>query len=401
MTVAALDPDMNAGKPGLTHQDAVRRARDLAPLLRERAAKTETERRIAEATIAAIVDAGLTRILQPRRWGGHEISHDAAFDVAVDIASACGSTGWCVSLLNIHDWWLAAFPQEAQHDVWNATPDRNLSAMVYPTGKAAPVDGGYKLSGRWSFVSGVDFSHWAIVAALVFGPDGPPHARHFVIPRKDYAVEDTWYNVGMRGTGSNDLVVNDVFVPAHRTITMDDFREGTTPGSRVNSGPIYQGAMICTFAHALAAPALGVARGALANWLEWTRGKTATRTGDAVAEWSHLQIRLTQTELDIDAAEMLLRRNLDTIRHGGPTDRALRTRSSATWGHATRMLCNAVDTLFDMSGARGMRDENPIQRAWRDVHAIGAHVGLNPDLSGQARGRLLLGLPRDPKAPMY
>jgi 3-hydroxy-9,10-secoandrosta-1,3,5(10)-triene-9,17-dione monooxygenase len=401
MSIATVNPDRNPEKAGLTHEEAVRRARTLAPILRERARRVEAERRIANETIEAIVDAGLARILQPRRFGGHEISHDAAFDVAVEIASACGSTGWCASLLNIHDWWLAGFPEEAQHDVWGDAPDRNLAAMVYPTGKAAPADGGYRLSGRWSFVSGVDYSHWAIVVAMVLGPSGPPHARHFLLPRKDYAIEDTWYNVGMRGTGSNDLVVGDVFVPTHRTLAMDDFREGTTPGSQVNTGPIYRGAMICTFGYALAAPALGAARGAFAAWLEWTRDRAATSTGEAVAEWPQVQARIAQTELDLDAAELLLRRNLDVIRDGGPSDPALRTRSFAAYGHAARLVCKAVDTLFDMSGARGMRDENLIQRAWRDVHAISAHVGLNTDLSGQSRGRFLLGLPRDPKVRMY
>lgn len=401
MSVAVQSPDKAQKASALTHEEAVRRARELAPKLRQQAVEAETTRRLSNETIAAFVDAGLGRILQPKRWGGHEISHDAAFDVAVEMAAANGSVAWCTSLLNIHDWWLAGFPDEAQHDVWGDTPDRNIAAMVYPTGKAVLVDGGYTLSGRWNFVSGVDYSDWAIVAAMVFEPGGPPQARHFLIPRQDYRVEDTWHNVGMRGTGSNDLVVADAFVPAHRTLAMDDFREGTTPGSRINNGPIYQGAMICTFPHALAAPALGVARSAFAEWLDWTRQKTATSTGEAVSEWPHVQIRITRTELDIDAAEMLMRRNLDAIRHGGPSDPALRTRSFASFGHATRLLGEAVDTLFKMSGARGMREENPIQRAWRDVHAIGAHVGLNTDLSGQSRGRFLLGLPRDPKVRMY
>jgi 3-hydroxy-9,10-secoandrosta-1,3,5(10)-triene-9,17-dione monooxygenase len=401
MSVAVQSPHESQKDSALTHEEAVRRARELAPKLRQQAVEAETKRRLSDETIAAFVDAGLGRILQPKRWGGHEISHDAAFDVAAEMAAASGSVAWCTSLLNIHDWWLAGFPDEAQHDVWGTTPDRNIAAMVYPTGKAALADGGYTLSGRWSFVSGVDYSDWAIVAAMVFGPGGPPQARHFLVPRKDYRVEDTWHNVGMRGTGSNDLLVADAFVPAHRTLAMDDFREGSTPGSRVNSGPLYQGAMICTFPHALAAPALGVARAAFAEWLDWTREKTATSTGEAVSEWPHVQIRIARTEFDIDAAEMLLRRNLDAIRRGGPSDPGLRTRSFAAFGQAVRLLGEAVDTLFEMSGARGMREENPIQRAWRDAHAIGAHVGLNTDLSGQSRGRFLLGLPRDPKVRMY
>ena len=398
MAIAAVNAEE---KSGLTHEEAVRRARALAPMLRERAQRIEGERRVSNESIEAIVGAGLSRILQPRRFGGYEISHDAAFDVAVEIASACGSTGWCASLLNMHSWWLAGFPEEAQHDVWRDTPNRNLAAMVYPTGKAAPADGGFRLSGRWAFVSGVDYSDWAIVAALVFGPQGPPHARHFLMPRKDYAILDTWHNVGLRGTGSNDLVANDVFVPAHRTLTMDDFREGTTPGAQVNTGPLYRGAMICTFPHALSAPALGIGRGALAAWLEWTREKVATSTGEAVAEWPHVQIRIAQAEQELDAADMLMRRNLDAIRQGGPGDPDARTRIHAAYAQAVRLICEAVDALFNTSGARGMRDENAIQRAWRDVHAIAAHVGLSTDLSGQSRGRFLLGLPRDPKVRMY
>ena len=405
MSVTALDQKTGStpgiGPSGLTHAEAVQRARALAPMLRERAQRAEDERRVPPESIEAIVDAGLARILQPRRFGGYEISHDAAFDVAVEIASACGSTGWCASLLNMHDWWLAGFPEQAQHDVWSSSPDQRLAAMVYPTGKAAPADGGYRLSGHWGFVSGVDHSDWAIVAAMVFAAQGPPHARHFLVPRQNYAVLDTWHNVGMRGTGSNDLVVDDVFVPAHRTLAMDDFREGTTPGSGVNTGPLYRGPMICTFPHALAGPAFGIASGAFAAWLGWTREKTATATGEVVSEWPHVQMRIAQTEAEIDAAEMLLRRNLDVIRDGGPDDPGLRSRSFSTYGQAVKVLCRAVDTLFDMSGARGMRDENVIQRAWRDVHAISAHVGLNTELSGQSRGRYLLGLPRDPKVRMY
>ena len=401
MSVAVLDPAPAVASSGLSHAEAVERARALVPMLRERAQRAEYERRVPPELIEAIVGAGLARILQPRRFGGHEISHDAAFDVAAEIASGCGSTGWCASLLNIHDWWLAGFPEQAQHDVWGVSPDQRIAAMVYPTGKATPADGGWRLGGRWSFVSGVDHSDWAIVAAMAFAPQGPPEARHFLIPRRDFAVLDTWHNVGMRGTGSNDLVVDDIFVPSHRTLAMDDFREGTTPRSRLHASPLYRGPMICTFPHALTAPALGVARGAFAAWLEWTRGKTATATGETVADWPHVQMRIAQTEAEMDAAEMLLRRNLDVIRNGGPDEAGLRSRSFSTYGQAVRMLSRAVDILFEMSGARGMRDENLIQRAWRDVHAIGAHVGLNTDLSGQSRGRYLLGLPRDPRVRMY
>lgn len=381
--------------------ELVARARRLAPALRGRAARAEAERRVPGESIDEIVDAGLGRALQPARWGGWELGHATAFDIAVEIAAACGSTGWCVSLLNIHDWWLAGFPDEAQHDVWHDSPDQNLAAMVYPTGKALPVDGGWRLDGRWTLVSGVDHSHWAIVGALAMAEGGPPHVRQFLLPRRDYAVIDTWFNVGMRGTGSNDLVVDGAFVPAHRTLSMDEFREGKTPGARVNKARCYQVPMAATFPHALCAPALGIGRGAFADWLDWTRTRTATSTGDPVGELAPVQIRLAQAEAGLDAAELLLRRNLAMLEAAEPPDEATRARSFAAYGFAVQEICRVVDALFNSSGARGMRDGNTIQRCWRDVHAAAAHIGLNTDLSGQLRGRALLGLPRDPKARMY
>lgn len=393
------EPLRRDGAP--SREDLVARARALAPTLRDRAARAEAERRVPRESIDEIVGAGLGRALQPARWGGWELGHGAAFDVAVEIAAACGSTGWCTSLLNIHDWWLAGFPDEAQHDVWGDSPDQNLAAMVYPTGKALPVDGGWRLDGRWTLVSGVDHSHWVILGALAMGEGGPPHVRQFLLPRKDYGVIDTWFNVGMRGTGSNDLVVEGAFVPAHRTLSMDEFREGKTPGARVNTARCYQVPMAAAFPHALAAPALGIGRGAFADWLDWTRARTATATGEPVGELAPVQIRLAQAEAGLDAAELLLRRNLALLEAADPPDEASRARSFAAYGFAVQEVCRVVDALFNGSGARGMRDGNTIQRCWRDVHAAAAHIGLNTDLSGQLRGRILLGLPRDPKARMY
>ena len=207
----------------LTHEEAVRRARAMTPRVRERALRAERERRIPIETIEEFVGEGLGRILTPQRWGGYEISHHAACDVIVEISAACASTGWCCSFLNIHVWWLATFPDEAQHDVWRDTPDVNLAAVISPQGnKAVTVDGGYRLNGRWTWASGVDHCHWTILTALADDGKETPTPRCFVLPRKDYAIKDTWFNVGMKGTGSNDVIVDDVFVPAHRSVALSD-----------------------------------------------------------------------------------------------------------------------------------------------------------------------------------
>jgi 3-hydroxy-9,10-secoandrosta-1,3,5(10)-triene-9,17-dione monooxygenase len=380
----------------ISHDEAVRRARGLAPVIRERARRCEIERRVPRESIEEFVAAGLGRVLLPRRWGGHELSHDAAFDVAVEIAAACGSTGWCCGFLNIHDWWLSCFPDEAQHDVWRDTPDVNLAAVIAPlSGTATIADGGFRVSGRWSWASGVDHCSWAIITAMVPEPDGRLEPRCLVIPRGDYGVIDTWFNVGMKGTGSNDIVVADVFVPAHRTVHLSDLREGTTPGGRVNTGPLYRVPLVAR-SYSLTAPALGIARGAFAEWIAWTRDRVATATGARIADLAPVQARLAKAELLLDAAEFLMRRNLDIVRGGGPIDVGTRARCASGSAEAVRMVCDAVDILFALSGSRGMFDDSTIQRAWRDVHTIATHFALNPDAAHQLRGGFLLGVPRDP-----
>ncbi len=377
----------------LTHDEAVRRAKTLAPAIAARVERCEAERRVPLESVEEFVGAGLSRILKPRRWGGHEISHDAAFDVNVEISKACGSTGWCLGFLNIHDWWVAGFPDEAQHDVWRDGPDVNLAGVIAPlSGRAKLVDGGYRLSGHWSWASGIDHCTWAIVTGMAEQPDGSKRAHVFLVPKKDYAIKDTWFNVGMKGTGSKDIIVDDAFVPGHRSITMDDLREGTTPGTKVNTGPLYAIPLEAR-RHALSAPALGIVRAAFAHWVEWMRTKASSATGEAVAQFVPAQIDLANAEVSIDTAELLLRRNLDFIRDGGPISADRRTLSSVAGAQAVQMLCKAVDLLFYSSGSRGMFDGSPLQRAWRDVHCIASHFALNPDTSAQARARNLLGLP--------
>ena len=385
----------------LTREEAVRRARALAPAIAERAQRAEAERRIPIESIEAFVDAGLARILQPRRWGGFEVSHDAAFDVAVEISAACGSTGWCTSLLNIHDWWLSAFPDEAQHDVWRDTPDVNLAAVISPLGgKAKPVDGGYRITGHWGWASGIDHSSWVMLTAMTGAGDASPEARCFVVPATDCRVDDTWFNVGLKGSGSKDIIVDDIFVPAHRSLSMADLREATTPGVRVNPGALYREPLVARN-YALAAPALGIARGAFADWVAWTRTRVASFTGEAVAQQAPIQTEIAEAEAELDTAEFLMRRNLDFIRDGKPVDLATRALCSYANAHAVQVICKAVHTLFRLSGSRGMFEKSPIQRAWRDVHTLATHVSLNPAAAGQLRGRAMLGLPRDPKVQMY
>jgi 3-hydroxy-9,10-secoandrosta-1,3,5(10)-triene-9,17-dione monooxygenase len=382
----------------VTHEEAVHRAQELAPRIRERALRAERERRVPIESIEEFVGAGLARILQPKRWGGYEISHDAACDVTLEISAACASTGWCCSFLNIHCWWLAAFSEEAQHDVWGNGPDVNIATSVSPhsgTATATVVDGGYRLSGRWPFSSGIDHCSWAIISGLPV-IDGRPEFRIFVVPRSEMVIDDTWFNMGMRGTGSKDILIDDTFVPAHRSIPFADLREGTAIGRTINNGPIYTLPMRARN-HELIAVALGAARGAYRDWVAWSRERISGFSGESVAHKPDVQIELAHAEIDLDAAELLLRRNLGLIRNGGPIDDDTRSRITSSGGRSMQMICGAIDALMRISGSRGTAEDNPIQRAWRDVHTVATHVSLNPTASGELRGRTVLGLPPEPE----
>lgn len=375
----------------LTHHEAVRRAREMVPRIRERALRADRERKIPRETIDEFVAAGLGRVMTPKMWGGYELSHDVACDVILAIAEGCGSTGWCCSWLLTHVWWFTAFPIEAQHDVYGDGPDVNLAAsFAERQGKATRVPGGYRLSGRWKWTSGVDHCTWSMLGALAVGEGEEPYARIFLVPNTDYTIEDTWYNVGLRGTGSNDVIVNDIFVPEHRSVRAAEIKNCTAPGRSVINGPVYrlEGS---TRNHELIAPALGAARGALKEWTTWSRNRFSHRTGASFTGDVHKQIGTAQVETDLDAVELMLRRNLDLIRAGGPIDHATISLIHYSGTRSIQWLCNASDVLLRLAGAAGLFDENPIQRAWRDVHAIAAHGSANVNQSGEARGRVLLG----------
>lgn len=377
----------------LTHEEAVRRAKALAPRIRERALRCERERRVPRESIDEFVAAGLGRIMTPKRWGGYEMSHDVAADVILEISAACASTGWCCSFLLIHVWWFTAFPIEAQHDVYGDGPDVNLAASFAERGgTATAVDGGFRLSGRFKWTSGVDHCTWTMVGAHTLGA-GAPHNRLFLLPQKDYRVEDTWYNAGLRGTGSNDVVVDDVFVPAYRTVGFEEVRKCTAPARQIVDGPVYKMPSRARN-HELVAPMLGAARGALEDWLRWSRGRVSNYNGASFTDDAHRQLTTSHVEALLDAAELVMRRNLALVRNGGPFSDDVLSLIHASGGRSALWICEASDLLLRMAGASGLLDENSIQRAWRDVHAISMHGSLNAGVSGTERGRILLSAER-------
>ncbi|MFL4970450.1 MAG: acyl-CoA dehydrogenase family protein [Xanthobacteraceae bacterium] len=387
-----------------TAEELVARARALAPRLRERAVAAERDRNIPLESVQEYIDAGLMRTIMPKRWGGYEHDHEVAFDIAIELGkSTCGSSAWCLNYLSDHAGILAHFPDEAQHEVWSKDADACIATSAAPTGKAETAPGGYRLNGQWSWASGIRHSQWIMIGGLVFRPgEDHPDMRLFLVPTASLKLLDTWFCAGLRGSGSNTVACDDVFVPEHRSVSFSTLRDAHSPGSEINTSPIYRTPFIAVHTYALLGPSLGLARGAYAEFVQWTRQRYLTYTQLAIAQHVPVQMKIAEIAAEIDAAELLARRALATAcrDYAGMTieTRVLLRRD---FTHAMRMLRDAMDALIKISGSSGLMDNNPVQRCWRDVHAISSHVVMNWDVPAENFGRMEFGLGLNPAYPMF
>jgi len=379
----------------VTHEEILARTKQLLPAIRERVIEAEDMRRQPDEIVKAYVDAGLVRVLLPARWGGYELSFDTFVDSVLEIAKVDGSAGWCYSFFLAQAWLLALFPEQAQYDVWSDNPDALLATSVVPGRKVVRVDGGYLLSGNCSWSSGIDNCSWVMLGTQIMptAEEQFPERRFMLVPRSNYEIVDTWFVVGQRGTGSNSLVLKDVFVPEHRTVNFFDLIMGKAPGTLVNPGPLYRLPLMVGLPIALATSVLGTTMGAYETWLDGLSSKVTTLGQDKVIELTHMQIRVAEIAAKIDAAELLLRRALDVIRPGTPLNSRVVVRSQRDYAYIARLCVEAIEQLYLASGASANFESNSLQRYWRDVHAMAAHVSFNFDSAGEAFGRSTLGLP--------
>jgi 3-hydroxy-9,10-secoandrosta-1,3,5(10)-triene-9,17-dione monooxygenase len=315
----------------------------------------------------------------------------------MEVGTACGSSAWILGVVGVHNWHLALFPPQAQDDVWGEDTSVQLSTSLAPTGTVERVDGGFRLRGRWSFSSGCDFCQWAVLGGLAPEKDGPPDMRTFLVPRRDYTIDDTWYAVGLCGTGSKDLVVEDAFVPEYRTHSYRDAFHLRNPGAVVNDGPLYQLPFGLVFPACIASPAVGVALGALDAFREQTRTRVSPRDQSRVVEDPFIQLHLADAAAEVEAARDRLLDDfaamMRLVRAGEEIPLTQRARYRWDITRAADRSVRAVDRLFEASGGRGIFLDNPIQRAWRDVHAIRAHAGNNLEKAAAIFGRSEFGLP--------
>jgi 3-hydroxy-9,10-secoandrosta-1,3,5(10)-triene-9,17-dione monooxygenase len=376
------------------------RAEALLPRLKERAARCEELRRLPDETLRDFHDSELLRIHQPQRVGGAELEFAAVVTFGALLARACASSAWNWVNYTAHHMMLGMFPARAQEEIWDASRDALIaSSFVFPAAKARKVEGGYVISGRWPFSSGVDPAEWNMLAGLAWLDDNvPPEQRVFLLHRSQYRVHDTWFAGGLRGTGSNDVEAVEQFVPEHRTLAVADTKGGATPGSAVNPGTLFQLPVFALFPYMLSGVALGIAEGLVAEFVSKS-DRTGRMTGARIAEIQSTQIRLAEATAFARASRLLQEGNCreaeDLVARGGVPDLRTKARYRLEGAYAVDWAVRAVDIMFGVAGAAGLYESGHTARAFRDAHAVKQHFSFNTDIAGTTYGRVALGLSSD------
>jgi 3-hydroxy-9,10-secoandrosta-1,3,5(10)-triene-9,17-dione monooxygenase len=386
---------------GAEYRAALARAEAMVPALRERAADMEELRRLPEDTERELHESGLFRVLQPRRFGGAELDFVAVIDIGDILGRGDASVAWNFTNLACHHWMLAMWPEAAQTRVWGENPDALIaSSFVFPAGRAKRAPGGYVLSGRWPFSSGVDPSGWNMLAGMVAAEEGgTPEPRVFLVPKENYRIVNTWDALGLKGTGSHDVEMTEVFVSEHMTVTAREIAGGPTPGSAVNPSPLYRIPVMALFPYLISGPILGNAQGCLDEFVDGIGGRSATYNAARLSGLQSMQIKIAAAAARIDAARLLMReaciRAQKEASKGLVPDIAEKTRYRRDGAFAVNLCTEAVDMLFAASGAKGLYMSGGVQRRFRDAHAAAAHISFSFDAVGSDYGRAVLGLPNE------
>ncbi|OSJ21398.1 acyl-CoA dehydrogenase family protein [Bradyrhizobium japonicum] len=380
----------------------IAKTRALVPRLRERAARTEELRHLPTETEKDLHDAGLFRMLQPKRIGGAELDYVALVDCAELLGMADASVAWNLANLASHHWMLGMFAQKAQDLVWDRDPDALIaSSFIFPAGRATRVEGGYRLHGSWPFSSGVASCEWNMLASVVYSDDEADgiEYRIFLLPKGDYEVLDTWNVAGLRGTGSCDVEVRDAFVADYMTVAVGDLAGGPTPGSKINPNPLYALPVFSLFPYVLSGVALGNAQVCLDDYAEVARHRVSTYNRAKLSDFQSTQIKIAEASAKIDAARLIMRsacvNAMEDARRGRIPDMATKTRYRRDGAFSVNLCTDAVSMLFAASGARGLFTTGVLQRQFRDAHAINSHLAFNFDAAGTNYGRVALGLPSE------
>lgn len=337
---------------------------------------------------------GLLRYFQPKRFGGWEMDWGAQFHIGRTLAHGCASTAWVATVVGAHTCYAGRHRPEAQEDIWRDGPDVLIATgSVQKTGRVEKVSGGYRLNGAWGFASGVDYAHWGQVAVRM---EGEPDVLQMLVPRKDFIIDDVWHVAGMKGTGTKDINVQNAFVPEHRALKGALFHGLKPPGFAVNTHYIYGMEFRPASGSSLLGPILGTAEAALDAYIEATKVRTAAIMGNRPAQNPAVQMRLSESAAEINAARLIIESQFALLNARGkalePFTNEERTSITRDRAFAMKLCYGAVQRLVNQMGALGVFDGNPVQRCFRDLHVMSTQFGVSWDVNMPPWGALALGV---------
>ncbi|AKC37319.1 putative hydroxylase [Mycolicibacterium phlei] len=382
------------------------RINDLADQLREQAWEAEKLGKLPDETAKMLRAAGPIRLLQSKGYGGYEVHPREFAETVMATAALDPASGWICGVVGVHPWQVAFADPKVADEMWSQDQDVWMASPYAPTGVAKPVDGGYIFNGRWQFSSGTDHCDWIILGALLGDGEGkplmPPKMLHMILPRQDYEiVEDSWNVVGLRGTGSKDIIVRDAFVPSYRVMDGDEVIDGTAQRNAGMTDTLYRMPWSTMFPLGISSAVIGIAEGALAAHLDYQRERVGAQ-GTAVKDDPYVLFAIGEAAADINAARQEILANVDKIwdivdsgKEVSFEDRAAgrRTQVRAAW-----RAVMAVDQIFSRSGGNAMRLDKPLQRYWRDAHTGLAHAIHVPSTVFHASALSSLGI--EPQGPL-
>jgi len=377
---------------------------ELLPEIRVRAPETERLGRISDEIVQALTNADVFRAVQPRQWSGLELDHATFYEGMVQIASACGATGWVASVVGIHPWQVALFSNEAQRDVWGSDPDTRVASSLAPTGEVRPTGDGFHLSGRWHFSSGIDHCEWVLLGGVVPQDGRGGEFRTFLVPRRDFSIDhDSWRVTGLAGTASKDITIAGALVPDYRSHSIIDVYHGRDPGFAVNDRPYFRLPWRLVFTYTIAAPAIGAAIGAVQAFIENNQTRVSAFGGPPVAKDPALHRPLARALIVTDTARERLSatwKHLRSLLEAGqpiPYERRVQALYEAALAH--HACTDAVHDLMAVNGGRTMRESGTLQRLFRDLLAMRNHPAANLEFCGNLYAQTMLGVEPPPFIP--
>jgi 3-hydroxy-9,10-secoandrosta-1,3,5(10)-triene-9,17-dione monooxygenase len=363
--------------------------------LAENAQACVEARSLVPASMKAMVEAGLFRIPQPSRVGGYELGLRTLAGAVTTVSETCPTSGWVLMVMCAHHFCLGTFPEQAQDDVFGGGRDGLVAGTLAWQGKAVRVDGGYRVNGRWQFCSGVDRSNWVMLGCADAATGGP--GVHVVVPTKEITIDDTWHVLGLEGTGSKDVVAEDIFVPEGRAVDTRAMMRGDSPYSLNHPTNLYRVSSDSMLSLSVTTAIVGSAEFALAKFIDRTKERRVVVTGARKAEHGPTQIRLAEAAAEIQCAQLMVQDALgvlEGVRQSGEgaTDTSYRARVKWQAAYGAELCRRAVSRLFAGSGAHGIYKSSPLQTAFRNVNVGAQHASIDFDASGELYGRMRLGL---------